>query len=103
MKLTRTDTSRFARWWFTVDHVLLSAFLILIAAGVVLSLAASPAVAMKKGYATYFFVERHIVCAACSAVLIIVISFLSPTGGRRLALILTELDRVPMSVVLLTG
>ncbi|HMN37039.1 MAG TPA: putative peptidoglycan glycosyltransferase FtsW [Hyphomicrobium sp.] len=103
MKLTRTDTSRLAQWWFTVDHVLLSAFLALIAIGVVLSLAASPAVAMKKGFATYYFVERHVLFAALSSIILVAVSFLTPKGVRRLALILTALALVAMGVVILTG
>jgi cell division protein FtsW len=97
MKLTRTDTSRFAKWWFTVDHVLLSAFVALIATGVVLSLAASPAVAMKKGLPTYYFVERHVLFAALSSIVLIAVSFLSPSGVRRLALVLTGLALLSFS------
>ena len=102
MKLTRTDTSRLAQWWFTVDHVLLSAFLALIAIGVVLSLAASPAVAMKKGFATYYFVERPVLFAALSSIILVAVSFLTPKGVRRLALILTALTLVAMGDVILT-
>lgn len=103
MKLTRTDTSRFAKWWFTVDHVLLSAFVALIATGVVLSLAASPAVAMKKGLPTYYFVERHVLFAALSSIVLIAVSFLTPSGVRRLALVLTGLALLAMGAVILTG
>ncbi|MEZ5898219.1 MAG: putative peptidoglycan glycosyltransferase FtsW [Hyphomicrobiaceae bacterium] len=103
MSLTRTDTSRFAKWWFTVDHMLLSVFLALIAIGVVLSLAASPAVAMKKGLPTYFFVERHVAFAILSSIILIAVSFLSPAGIRRLALVLTGLALLAMGIVFLTG
>lgn len=103
MSLTRTDTSRFAKWWFTVDHMLLSVFLALIALGVVLSLAASPAVAMKKGLPTYFFVERHVAFAILSSIILIAVSFLSPAGIRRLALVLTGLALLAMGIVFLTG
>jgi cell division protein FtsW len=85
MRLSRADSSRFATWSFTVDHALLTAFSILIALGFVLSLAASPAVAIKKGLPTYYFVERHAFFAILSGALILSISFLSPSGVRRLA------------------
>ncbi|MGQ0457052.1 MAG: FtsW/RodA/SpoVE family cell cycle protein [Hyphomicrobium sp.] len=85
MKLSRADGSRFAAWSFTVDHALLSAFAGLIALGVVLSFAASPAVAIKKGLPTYYFVERHLVFAALSGVVMLAISLLAPTSVRRLA------------------
>ena len=42
----RTDTSLLSRWWWTVDHWTLGALLILIGLGLVLTMAASTAVAM---------------------------------------------------------
>ncbi len=85
MKLSRADASRVAAWSFTVDHALLTAFAALIALGVVLSFAASPAVAIKKGLPTFYFVERHVLFAAASGALMLTASFLSPWGVRRLA------------------
>ena len=70
MRLSRTDRSRVADWWFTVDHVLVGAILALIVAGLVLSLAASPAVALRKGLPTYYFVERHLLFSLLGIVII---------------------------------
>ncbi|MBS0252809.1 MAG: cell division protein FtsW [Proteobacteria bacterium] len=85
MKLSRADRSLLAEWSFTIDRGLLIALLSLIAIGVVLSVAASPAVAIKKGLPTYYFVERHVFFAVLGTILMIVISFFSPSGVRRLA------------------
>ena len=60
MSLSREDRSLLARWWFTVDQSLLSAALILFAVGLIVSLAASPAVATAKQFGAFHFVERHI-------------------------------------------
>ena len=68
MSISRADRSRLADWWFTVDRVLLWAIGALIAIGLVLSFAASPAVALKKGFSTYYFVERHFFFAALGVV-----------------------------------
>ncbi len=103
MTLSRTDRSRFADWWFTVDHVLLSAFAALLAIGMVLSLAASPAVAMKKGLPTYYFVERHAVFGCISAVIMLAVSFFSPMSVRRLALAVFFAAFAAMIVVFATG
>lgn len=103
MTLSRTDRSRFADWWFTVDHVLLSAFLALLAIGMVLSLAASPAVAIKKGLPTYYFVERHALFAVLSAIAMITVSLFSPLGVRRLALAVFFAALAAMIVVFATG
>jgi cell division protein FtsW len=86
MRISRADRSRVAQWWFTVDHVLLSAILLIVAAGVVLSLAASPAVAEKKGLAAYYFVERHVFFSVAGVMLMLAVSLLSPVAVRRLAL-----------------
>ena len=43
----RSDTSPLAEWWRTVDKGLIAAALILLGAGIVLSLAAGPAAAAK--------------------------------------------------------
>ena len=63
MRLSRTDRSLLAQWWFTVDRQLCAAILILIAVGFMLSLAASPAVAQHKGLGTLYFVKRHAIFA----------------------------------------
>lgn len=103
MKISRADRSLLAEWSFTIDRGLLIALLSLIAIGVVLSVAASPAVALKKGLPTYYFVERHVFFAALGALLMIVISFFSPTGVRRLTAALFLVAVVGMVGVVFSG
>lgn len=86
MKISRADESLLSRWWFSVDRSLLFAMLILVGAGLVFSLAASPAVAEKKGYELFHFVERHAVFTLAGVPLAIVLSFLNSAQIRRLAL-----------------
>ena len=86
MRLSRADRSVVSEWWFTVDRAALGAILALVATGLVLSLAASPAVALKKGLPPYYFVERHVVFASAGAVLMLAVSLLPPNGVRRLSL-----------------
>jgi cell division protein FtsW len=92
MRISRADRSRLAEWWFTVDHVLLSSILVIVAAGTVLSLAASPAVAEKKGLAEYYFVERHVLFSLAGVLIMTAVSLFSPLGVRRLALAGVELN-----------
>ena len=73
MRVSRADRSRVADWWFTVDHVLLGAILAIVGAGLVLSLAASPAVAIKKGLPTFYFVERHVIFSAAGVVIMLAV------------------------------
>lgn len=86
MRLSRADRSRVADWWFTVDHVLVGAILAIVGAGLILSLAASPAVAIRKGLPTYYFVERHLFFSALGVLIVLTVSLFSPRGVRRLGL-----------------
>lgn len=103
MSFSREDRSRLAGWWFTVDHVLLIAILILVGAGLVFSLAASPSVALKKGLPAYYFVERHVIFSALGALLLVVLSFLTTRETRRVALVLLFVALAGLAAVYLTG
>lgn len=103
MRISRADRSRLAEWWFTVDHVLLAAILVIVGAGVILSLAASPAVALKKGFDAYYFVERHVFFTGVGLIIMVAVSLLSPAGVRRMALILLSVAFVLLLVVYLSG
>ncbi|MEO0618328.1 MAG: putative peptidoglycan glycosyltransferase FtsW [Pseudomonadota bacterium] len=99
----RTDRSRLAMWWFTVDRQLLCAVLALIAAGVIFSLAAGPTVAMKKGLAAYVFVERHTLFAMAAVVIVTVVSFCTPLAIRRIALLVLAASIAAMIALVLGG
>lgn len=103
MKFSRADRSRLAEWWFTVDHVQLCAILILMGTGLVLSLAASPAVALKKGFPAYYFVERHIFFSLAGLVLMLAVSLLDPKAIRRLSLLVFGVALAGLMAVHLTG
>ncbi len=86
--VSRAERNPIADWWFTVDKLLLIAFLALIFGGIVLSLAASPAVAERIGIAdSYYFVKRQAMFAIPGIVTLIGVSFLSPRQIRRAALL----------------
>ena len=52
MRLSRAERSLLVDWWFTVDRALLAAVLVIIGAGLLVSLAASPSIAIKRGLPT---------------------------------------------------
>jgi cell division protein FtsW len=101
--MSRTDRSLVAEWWFTVDRVLLMAFLVLVLTGAVLSLAAGPAVAIKRGLPTFYFLERHLLVAATGVVLMLAVSLLSPRQIRRLALVVLLCALAMLVAVLMSG
>lgn len=88
MSFSRADRSRLAEWWFTVDRVQIVAIMALIIAGLILSLAASPAVAIKKALPTFYFFERHVLFSLAGFAIIIAFSFLRPAGVRRVSAIM---------------
>ena len=103
MRISRTDRSLLADWWFTVDRVLLAAILALVCTGLVLSLAASPAVAVKKGLAAFHFVERHLLFALLGVGAMLFVSLLSPRAVRRFSLLLFAGAVAVMIHVLMLG
>lgn len=86
MRLARSDRSLLAQWWFTVDRQLFAAILALAAAGIMVSLIASPAVAMKQGIGPFFYVKRHLVFALTGCALIFLLSLFRPVEVRRASL-----------------
>src|SRR5262245_36852243 len=103
MTLSRAERSVLTDWWFTVDRMLLAAIMAIAGAGVVLSLAASPAIAIRRGLPTYTFVERQIVFIAAGVGLMLALSLLSPARVRRVALAVLSVCLVLLVLVLAQG
>lgn len=103
MPVSRADRSLLSEWWFTVDRTLLAAILALVATGIILSLAASPAIALKKGFPAFHFFEKHVVFALVSLIAMLAASMLRPRGIRRLSLVLFVAATAAMAAVLVFG
>ena len=103
IRLSRNDRSLLSTWWFTVDRGLLAAILLLAGIGLLLSLAASPAIAIRKGFRAFHFVERQVVFIAVSMVVMLVVSAMTPRAIRRLALVLFLAMVAAMGAILLAG
>jgi cell division protein FtsW len=101
---SRSDRSPLAEWWRTVDKGLIAAALILLGAGMVLSLAAGPAAAAKIGYDDpYHFVWRQAVFVILSGGLLIGSSVLNAVWVRRVCALLFVLCFFMMAALLLFG
>jgi cell division protein FtsW len=85
--ISRVERTRFAEWWWTVDRMLLAAVAVLMMTGIVLSLAASPAVATRIGLDAFYFVNRHALYLAPTFLVMITVSFLTPRQIRRVSLV----------------
>lgn len=101
--VTRVDRGPVARWWWTIDLYFLGAFLTLMGLGVILSFAASPAVAERIGLDSYHFVWRQIMFMAPALICMISVSFMTPKQLRRFAVVMLAGAILLMVVVLFTG
>ena len=101
--MSRAERGPFADWFRTIDRWLLGAFGALMVFGLVMALAASPAVAERLGLTTFHFVDRQALLLAPTAALMIGVSFLSPRHVRRAALILFAVSLALIVLALLFG
>jgi len=101
--LARIDQSAVARWWWTVDRWSLGALALLLGFGSVMSMAASPAVAERLGYAPLHFAERHLVMVPLALAIILGVSLLPPRAVRRLAFIGFALALVGVAMTFAIG
>ena len=101
--ISRAERGPVADWMRTVDGWLLGAFGALMVIGVVMALAASPAVAERLGLSTFHFVDRQGAMLLPSAILLVATSFLSPRHVRRAALVLFAVSMALIIAALLFG
>jgi cell division protein FtsW len=101
--ISREQRTPLSEWWWTVDRLLLGAFVLLILCGVILSLAASPSVATRIGLDPFHFFNRHVLFLAPSLIVMLGVSFLSPRQIRRSALIVLAISVTLIVVTLLFG
>ena len=87
MLLGRSDRGLLARWWFTVDRGLMFAVLLLMASGVLVSMAASPPVAERIGTDTFHFIKSQLFYLAFALPLLVTLSFFPPRHARRAGLL----------------
>jgi cell division protein FtsW len=99
----RIDQRPVARWWWTVDRWTLGALFVLIGFGAVMSMAASPAVAERLGYAPLHFAERQLATVPIALAIMIGVSLLSPRDVRRLAFIGFAIALVLLALTFVVG
>ena len=101
--VSRAQRTALANWWWTVDRWLLVALSILIVAGMILTMAASPPVAERIGLPTFHFVNRQAIALFPAVAVLIGVSFLTPRQVRRSAAILFVVAMGLIVVALLFG
>ena len=83
----RSDKSLLGRWWWTIDRWTLAALMLIAALGIVLTMAASPAVAERIGFDPFYFARRQAGYIPAAFAVMLATSLLSPRGVQRIALI----------------
>lgn len=86
MLISRSDRGLLASWWFTVDRLLLSAVLLLMASGVLISMAASPPVAERIGADSFHFVRNQLMFLLPAVVVLLASSMLTTRQARRISM-----------------
>src|SRR5262249_52009143 len=99
----RTDRRPISAWLWTVDLWSLGALILLSLLGVVLSFAASPAVAEREHYDSLHFVTRQIIFLVPALICLFGSSLLSPRGVRRAALIMLAGGILMLGLTLVMG
>lgn len=100
---SRTDNTVIGRWWWTVDRLTLAAVGILMSVGMILVVAASPAVAERIGTDSFHFVVRQAVFMLPAIAVLLAASLLSPVGVRRLGVAMFGVALVFMAATLKFG
>ncbi len=99
----RTDPSLLGLWWWTVDRWTIAALVIMVTLGVILAMAASPAVAEHLGLDHFYFVRRQFAFLPIILAVMFSVSFLDPDGVRTLALICFIAALVLLVMTLIAG
>lgn len=103
MRITRADKSVLSDWWFTVDRLMLFGLLLLMIAGLVLSLAASPPIAARFNLEPFYFVRRQAAMLLPAIAIMFAASMLTPKQIRRASLIIFIVGIGLMLLVMAVG
>ncbi len=75
------------RWWRTIDKWTMSCILILFGIGLLLGLASSPPLAARNGLEPFHYVTRQAIFGGMAMIVMFIVSMMSPTLVRRLAVL----------------
>ncbi len=75
------------RWWRTIDKWTMSCILLLFGMGLLLGLASSPPLAAKNGLEPFHYVTRQAIFGGVAMTVMFIVSMMSPTLVRRLAIL----------------
>ncbi len=86
MLISRRDRGAAAKWWYTVDLPLVSAALLLMAIGILVSMAASPRVAVRINLDSFHFIRSQLFYLSIAVVVMFALSFFSQQWIKRIGI-----------------
>jgi cell division protein FtsW len=75
------------RWWRTIDKWTMWCILMLFGIGLLLGLASSPPLASRNGLEPFYYVTRQAIFGGAAMLVMLLMSMMSPTVVRRLAVL----------------
>ena len=103
MNITRSDRSRIALWWWTIDRYLLTCFFILMLLGIFLVMASSQHLAQNLNISSHYFTFRHLLFGALSIPIIIFFSILSQRQTKIICILGIFIITILLFVILFEG
>lgn len=103
LSLARTNTSLIGQWWWTVDRWTLAGVMILIFFGVLLIMAASPAVADQHHWSSFHFIKKHMIFLIPTIGMLFGVSLLSLENIRRFSFIIFGLSLIGLILTAFIG
>ena len=103
MNITRSDRSRIALWWWTIDRYLLTSFLILMMFGIFLVMASSQHLAQNLNIPSHYFTFRHLLFGALSIPIIIFFSILNERQTKIICILGIIITTILLFVILFEG
>ncbi|MEO1323750.1 MAG: FtsW/RodA/SpoVE family cell cycle protein, partial [Pseudomonadota bacterium] len=100
----RSATGRLLEWQRGLDWPILMSAVLLLSAGLLLSLAAGPPAAERLGYAdSFYFVKRHAMFVGAAVSVLVGVSLLDRVWARRLAALVFFASVVLLAFILVSG
>ncbi len=85
---SRSRRTLIGEWWRSVDQVTLSILICLLGAGLILSMASSPAAAARLDYANpFFFLYKHAIFVGMGVFGMFIVSLFDAINARRIAVL----------------
>src|SRR5476649_986776 len=103
LSLARTNTSMVGQWWWTVDRWNLAGLMMLIFFGILLIMAASPAVADQHHWSSFHFIKKHIIFLIPTLIILIGVSLLSLRNIKWCALGIFGISLIGLVLTIFIG